>query len=444
MVRIPTIAKVEVFPVAGHDCMELNLSGAHAPYFTRNIVILTDSNGVEGVGEVPGGQKITAAIEATKELVLGTSIADYKQTLNKVRTWLDENIKDDVRGLQTFDLRTGVHVVTAYEAPLLDLLGKFLNVPAAALMGDGIQRDKVRFLSYLFYIGDRKKTDLPYEEEPDSDCDWYRLRHEEALTPEKIVALAKATHDKYGFEDFKLKGGVLAPKEELKAVQAIKAAFPDARVDLDPNGCWSLKEALEIAPQLKECLAYCEDPCGAENGYSGREIMAEFKRDSGMPTATNMINTDWRQMYHSIAQRSVDIPLADPHFWTMNGSVRVGQLCNDFGLMWGCHSNNHFDISLAMVVQCAAAIPGKMNGIDTHWIWQEGRERLTKEPMQIVDGCIALPQKGGLGIEVDREQVLKANKLYLDNCLGARNDAIGMQYLIPGWKFDNKKPCLVR
>ena len=444
MSNIPTIAKVEVFPVAGHDCMELNLSGAHAPYFTRNIVILTDSNGVEGVGEVPGGQKITAAIEATAHLVLGTSIADYKQTLNKVRAWLDENIKDDVRGLQTFDLRTGVHVVTAYEAPLLDLLGKFLNVPAAALMGDGIQRDKVRFLSYLFYIGDRKKTDLPYEEEPDADCDWYRLRHEEALTPEKIVALAKATHEKYGFEDFKLKGGVLPHKEELKAVQAIKAAFPEARVDLDPNGCWSLKEALEIAPQLKECLAYCEDPCGAENGYSGREIMAEFKRESGMPTATNMINTDWRQMYHSIAQRSVDIPLADPHFWTMNGSVRVGQLCNDFGLMWGCHSNNHFDISLAMVVQCAAAIPGKMNGIDTHWIWQEGRERLTKEPMQIVDGCIDLPKKGGLGIEVDREQVMKANKLYVDNCLGARDDAIGMQYLIPGWKFDNKKPCLVR
>ena len=444
MSNIPTIAKVEVFPVAGHDCMELNLSGAHAPYFTRNIVILTDSNGVEGVGEVPGGQKITAAIEATKELVLGTSIADYKQTLNKVRAWLDTNIKDDVRGLQTFDLRTGVHVVTAYEAPLLDLLGKFLNVPAAALMGDGIQRDKVRFLSYLFYVGDRKKTDLPYEEEPDSDCDWYRLRHEEALTPEKIVALAKATHEKYGFEDFKLKGGVLPPKEELKAVQAIKAAFPEARVDLDPNGCWSLKEALEIATQLKECLAYCEDPCGAENGYSGREIMAEFKRESGMPTATNMINTDWRQMYHSIVQRSVDIPLADPHFWTMNGSVRVGQLCNDFGLMWGCHSNNHFDISLAMVVQCAAAIPGKMNGIDTHWIWQEGRERLTKEPMQIVGGCIELPQKGGLGIEVDREQVMKAHKLYMDNCLGARDDAIGMQYLIPGWTFDNKKPCLVR
>ena len=440
----PIVEKMEIFPVAGTDCMELNLSGAHAPYFTRNIVILTDSNGVEGVGEVPGGQKITAALESVKDLVVGTRIVDYKQTLNKVRAWLNANIKDDVRGLQTFDLRTGVHVVTAVEAPLLDLMGKFLDVPAAALLGDGIQRERVRFLSYLFYVGDQKKTDLPYTDESDSDCEWYRIRHNEALTPEAIVAQAKATHEKYGFEDFKLKGGVLEPEEELKAVQALKAAFPDARIDLDPNGCWSLEKSLELAPELKKVLAYCEDPCGAENGFSGRETMAEFKRDSGMPTATNMIDTDWRQMCHCISLRSVDIPLADPHFWTMNGPVRVGQMCNDFGLMWGCHSNNHFDISLAMVVQCAAAVPGKMNGIDTHWIWQEGREHLTKQPMQIVDGCIDLPKAPGLGIEIDREQILKANKLYVENCLGARNDAIGMQYLIPGWKFDNKRPCLVR
>ena len=440
----PIVEKMEIFPVAGTDCMELNLSGAHAPYFTRNIVILTDSNGVEGVGEVPGGQKITAALESVKDLVVGTRIVDYKQTLNKVRAWLNANIKDDVRGLQTFDLRTGVHVVTAVEAPLLDLMGKFLDVPAAALLGDGIQRERVRFLSYLFYVGDQKKTDLPYTDESDSDCEWYRIRHNEALTPEAIVAQAKATHEKYGFEDFKLKGGVLEPEEELKAVQALKAAFPDARIDLDPNGCWSLEKSLELAPELKKVLAYCEDPCGAENGFSGRETMAEFKRDSGMPTATNMIDTDWRQMCHCISLRSVDIPLADPHFWTMNGSVRVGQMCNDFGLMWGCHSNNHFDISLAMMTQCAAAVPGKLNGIDTHWIWQEGRERLTKQPMQIVDGCIDLPKAPGLGIEIDREQILKANKLYVENCLGARNDAIGMQYLIPGWKFDNKRPCLVR
>ena len=447
--KTPVITDMKVIPCAGYDSMLLSLSGAHGPLFTRNIVIITDNSGSTGIGEVHGGDDITKILESYIPLVVGKTIGEYKSIISSIRNNGYVPGGNDGQGLQKLDLsnlKFVVHAETAVECALLDLMGKFLEVPAAALMGDGIQRERVRFLSYLFYVGDRKKTDLEYEEEPDADCDWYRLRHEEALTPEAIVALAKATHEKYGFEDFKLKGGVLAPKEELKAVQAVKAAFPNARVDLDPNGCWSLKESLEIAPQLKECLAYCEDPCGAENGFSGREIMAEFKRESGMPTATNMINTDWRQMYHSIMERSVDIPLADPHFWTMEGSVRVGQLCNDFGLMWGCHSNNHFDISLAMVVQCAAAIPGKMNGIDTHWIWQEGRERLTKQPMQIVDGCINLPKKGGLGIEVDREQVLKAHQLYLDKCYGkgARNDAVGMQYLIPGWTFDNKKPCLVR
>ena len=442
---IPVVEKMEVFPVAGFDSMELNLSGAHAPYFTRNIVILTDSNGVEGIGEVPGGQKITNALEAVKDLVIGTKISDYKNTLNRVRAWLDANIKDDVRGLQTFDLRTGVHVVTAIEAPLLDLMGKFLEVPAASLMGDGLQRTSVRFLSYLFYVGDRKKTTLPYMDESDSDCEWYRLRNEEAMDPEHIVALAKATAEKYGFEDFKLKGGVFEPEEEYKAVAAIKKAFPNARVDLDPNGCWSLEKSLEMAPKFKEILAYIEDPCGAENGFSGREVMAEFRQESGMFTATNMIDTDWRQMRHCIELKAVDIPLADPHFWTMEGSVRVGQLCNDFGLMWGCHSNNHFDISLAMVAQCAAAIPGRMNGIDTHWIWQEGINRLTKNPMQIEGGCIHnIDKMVGLGVEVDREQIMKANKLYMDNCLGARDDAIGMQFLVPNWKFDNKRPCMVR
>ncbi|MBQ6506835.1 MAG: glucarate dehydratase, partial [Clostridia bacterium] len=158
MPMIPKITAMDVYPVAGHDSMELNLSGAHAPYFTRNVVVLTDSEGNLGVGEVPGGQKITKALEDVKHLVIDTRIADYKATLNRVRDWLNANIKDDVRGLQTFDLRTGVHVVTAIEAPLLDLMGKFLDVPAAALMGDGIQRERVRFLSYLFYIGDRKKT----------------------------------------------------------------------------------------------------------------------------------------------------------------------------------------------------------------------------------------------------------------------------------------------
>jgi glucarate dehydratase len=260
-----------------------------------------------------------------------------------------------------------------------------------------------------------------------------------------VVALARASKDLYGFSDFKLKGGVLAGKEEIEAVKALKGAFPEARITLDPNGGWLLKDAIELCRDMGGILSYCEDPCGAEGVYSGREILAEFRRATGLPTATNMIATDWRELSHSVALQSVDIPLADPHFWTMAGSVRVGQLCDALGLTWGSHSNNHFDISLAMFSQTAAAVPGRQTAIDTHWIWQEGTERLTKEPLQIRDGFITIPDKPGLGIEVDMDQVMKANQLYRDSCAdGARNDAMGMQYLIPGWKFDPKRPCLVR
>jgi len=441
---IPTITKMEVWPVAGKDCMELNLSGAHGPYFTRNIVVLTDSTGNTGVGEVPGGQKITKALEESKDIVVGSKISEYKSTMLRVSDMLNKTVKDDVRGNQTFDLRTGVHVLTAIEAPCLDLLGKYLEVPVCELLGEGQQRDSVRFLGYLFFVGNPKKTDLPYAEETSSDCAWYKLRHEEALDAEHVVALCKAAKEKYGFKDFKLKGGVLAGDEEMKVIKAMKKAFPDARMDLDPNGAWSLEQACKYVNDMHGILTYCEDPCGAEGVYSGREVMSEFRRRTGFPTATNMIATDWRQVGHSLESQAVDIILADPHFWTMAGSVRVAQMCHEFGYTWGSHSNNHFDISLAMCAQVGAAVPGVYNALDTHWIWQEGIERLTKKPMQIVDGCIKIPKTPGLGVEVDMDQVRKAHEVYEKNCLGARNDAIAMQYLIPGWKFDAKKPCLVR
>ena len=444
MSKSPKITAMEVWPVAGHDCMELNLSGAHAPYFTRNIVILHANNGDTGVGEVPGGKKITAALEECVPLVVGTEVGDYKNTLLKIKTYLDSKGEEDVRGNQTFDLRTGVHVLTAIEAPCLDLLGKHLGLPVCRLLGDGQQRDKVRMLGYLFFVGDIDKTDMPYLKEDDSDCDWYRLRHREALTADKIVAFAKATHEKYGFRDFKLKGGVLPGNEEMDVIRELKKAFPDARIDLDPNGGWLLSQAVEYVKGMKGILTYCEDPCGAEGVYSGREIMSEFRRRTGFPTATNMIATDWREVGHSLESQSVDIILADPHFWTMNGSVRVAQMCHEFGYTWGSHSNNHFDISLAMFTHVGAAVPGEYNALDTHWIWQEGIDRLTKEPLQIKDGCVAVPEKPGLGIEIDMEQVKKANALYLENCLGGRDDSVVMQYLIPGWKFDAKRPCLVR
>jgi glucarate dehydratase len=395
------------------------------------------------VGEVPGGEKIRQTLEEARSLVVGKTLGEYKNVMAAVRNRFAERDAGG-RGLQTFDLRTTIHVVTGIEAAMLDLLGQFLDVPVAALLGDGQQRDSVEMLGYLFYLGDRNKTPLAYRSQPDERCDWYRLRHEEALTPASVVRLAEAAYEKYGFNDFKLKGGVLAGEEEAEAVTALAERFPQARITLDPNGAWSLNEAVSLGRQLRNVLAYAEDPCGAEQGFSGREVMAEFRRATGLPTATNMIATDWRQMGHTLQLQSVDIPLADPHFWTMQGSVRVAQMCHEFGLTWGSHSNNHFDISLAMFTHVAAAAPGKITAIDTHWIWQEGDQRLTREPLQIVGGRIEVPKKPGLGIELDRDRLMKAHELYMANGLGARDDAQGMQYLVPDWVFDPKRPCLVR
>ncbi|HUR89531.1 MAG TPA: glucarate dehydratase [Ramlibacter sp.] len=438
----PVVRQMRVVPVAGRDAMLLNLSGAHAPFFTRNIVIVTDNAGHTGVGEVPGGEKIRRTLEDARPLVEGQTVGNMNAILDAMRTKFADRDAGG-RGQQTFDLRTTIHAVTAVESALLDLQGQHLGVPVAALLGEGQQRDSVQMLGYLFYVGDRRKTNLPYASEPDAKDDWQRLRHDEAMTPQAVVRLAEAAQQRYGFQDFKLKGGVLRGEDEIEAVTALHERFPDARITLDPNGGWLLKDAIRLMCDMHDVVAYAEDPCGAEEGFSGREVMAEFRRATGLPTATNMVATDWRQLAHALALQAVDIPLADPHFWTMQGSVRVAQTCRDWGLTWGSHSNNHFDVSLAMFTHVGAAAPGKVTAIDTHWIWQDG-QRLTKEPLQIRGGCIDVPKKPGLGIELDMAEVEKANALYQQHGLGARDDAIAMQFLVPNWKFDPKRPCMVR
>ena len=348
------------------------------------------------------------------------------------------------RGAQTFDLRTTIHAVAGLECALLDLLGQHLGVPVAALLGEGVQRDVVPVLGYLFYVGDRTKTELGYRAAgPATGDEWLRLRDEPALDAAAIVRLAEAAEARYGFVDFKLKGGALAGEAEVDAVTALHERFPKSRIALDPNGCWPLAEATRLLRDCREVLAYAEDPCGAEGGFSGREVMAEFRRATGLPTATNMIATDWRQLVHALALQAVDIPLADPHFWTLSGSVRVAQTCRDWGLTWGSHSNNHFDVSLAMFTHVAAAAPGRITAIDTLWIWQDG-ERLTKAPLRIEGGAIRVPTAPGLGVELDMAEVERAHALYLRQGLGARDDAVAMQSLIPNWLCDPKRPALVR
>ena len=438
----PKVIDMTVYPVAGHDSPLLTLSGCHAPYFTRNVVVLKDDSGNLGIGEIHGGEHITKQLESYKPFVLGERVSEYRKVLTNIRRSRERAVQDTGEGLQQLNLSNLKFVVqseAAIECAMLDLLGKFLELPIAALLGEGgIQREAVEFLGYLFYSADSHKIDLPYEK-GDSGGSWELLRRTEMMTPEAIVRQARVLKDKYGFNNFKLKGGVLAGEEEMKAVDALKTAFPDARINIDPNGAWTLEEAIALTQDRKNVLTYIEDPCGPEQGFSSREIMAEYRDATGIPVATNMIATNWRQFHHAAALRSINIVLADPHFWTLNGSVRMAYLLNEWGLTWGSHSNNHFDITLATFVQVAAAAPGNIAPVDTHWIWQDG-ESLLKEPLSFADGKIKLPDKPGLGVDIDLDKLEKQNALYHQMDFKDRDDTIAMQYLEEGWQFDPNRP----
>src|SRR5580692_7569762 len=161
----PRVTRMRVIPVAGLDSMLLNLSGAHAPYFIRNVILLTDSAGHVGVGEVPGGEPIRGVLEEATPLVIGARIGDRERVLNSV---LGRFAHRDAsgRGLQTFDQRVAIHAATAIESALLDLLGQFLELPVASLLGEGRQRDRIEVLGYLFFVGDKSRTNLPYRGDP--------------------------------------------------------------------------------------------------------------------------------------------------------------------------------------------------------------------------------------------------------------------------------------
>lgn len=444
----PVVTEMQVIPVAGYDSMLMTLSGAHAPWFTRNLVIIKDSAGHTGIGEIHGGDYTCDALKSCIPFVTGKPIGRYRWILDQIHKASGHAAEDDGEGIQTLDISKLKFVVKAewaIECALLDLLGQYLELPMCELLGNGKQRDRIETLGYLFYVSDKDKAreQLPYIDESDSRDAWFRLRRQEMLTPERIVEQAQVLHEKYGFQNFKLKGGVLTGEEEMQAVRALKQAFPDGRINIDPNGAWSLQEAIRICKPMEGILTYIEDPCGPEAGYSSREIMAEFKNAVNLPVATNMIATDWRQFYHASALKAVDIVLADPHFWGFGGSVRMAQLLQDWGLTWGSHSNNHFDITLAAFAHVAAAAPGHPTALDTHWIWQDG-QNLLKDTPEITGGYLQVPSGPGLGVTIDMDRVMEANRLYEQLPVHDRDDAMAMQYLIPGWKYDCKRPALVR
>ena len=393
---------------------------------------------------MPGGEAIRSTIADAAALLVGQPVATYRSLLRSVADRFADRDAGG-RGLQTFDLRTTVHAVTALESALLDLAGQAQGVPVAELLGDGQQRASVPMLGYLFYVGDPDATDLPYLREPDGADDWERLRREAALTPEAVVRLAEAAQAALRLHRLQAQGRRARRRGGGRRRHRAPRALPRRPDHPRPQRRLAARRRDPAAAAVATTSSRTPRTRAAPRAATpGREVMAEFKRATGLRTATNMIATDWRQMAHAVRTNAVDIPLADPHFWTMAGSVRVAQLCHDFGLTWGSHSNNHFDVSLAMFTHVGAAAPGEITALDTHWIWQDGQgltERAARDPRRRDRGADRRPASAsGSTATGSRPRTSSTSS----TASAPATTASPCSTWCPGWTFDPKRPCLVR
>lgn len=417
------IKHVRVTPIAFRDAPLLNASGIHEPYALRSIIEVESDNGFIGLGESYGDAPVLSVLQAMKESLVGLDPFD----LNGLRSRVRATVARIQPGNQTgAELAPGSHpskqvanAYSAFEVAFLDLQARSLNMPLVDLLG-GAVRQEVPFSAYLF-LKYAEHVDSPYT--PD--------RWGEGISPEQIVAQAQKMIDENGFKSIKLKAGtLLGPEHEVACIKALKKAFPDAPLRIDPNGNWSLETAIRMAELMGDDLQYYEDPC------PGLEGMAELHRRTGIPLATNMVVTDFDEFRRSVALNSVQIVLADHHYW---GGLRdtqiLSRMCETFGLGVSMHSNSHLGISLMAMTHVAAAVPNLSYACDTHYPWQEEDEEVIKGgKLKIRNGCVAITDAPGLGVELDYDQLAKLHEQFNRIDIRSRDDVRQMQKYRPDWK----------
>lgn len=421
----PRIREIHITPIAIVDPPLLNAAGLHAPYALRTIVeIVTDDN-ISGISEIPGNRDIDEALAVTKELLTGLDVFN----LNEIRRVLDarfgaETIK---RGETPWDQRKLVHIFSAVEVACLDIIGKVTGRPVVDLLG-GQLRDWVPFAAYLFYKYEGAGGELGFGIDPAAQG-WAAARQASALTPDEIVAQAKAMCAEFGFQSIKLKGGVFEPQQEVAAMFALRDAFPDMPLRIDPNALWTVETAIQYGKQMEPILEYLEDPT------RGQANMALVRNALKTPLATNMCTTSFEDIPNSIAVGAEDIILSDHHFWGgLRASITLAGICDTFGRGLSMHSNSHLGISLAAMVHLGAALPTFTYALDTHYPWQSD-EVIVGGRFTFEDGAVAVPQGPGLGVELDRDALAKLHQNYVACGLTKRDDQIEMQKVQPGWTF---------
>jgi glucarate dehydratase len=418
------ISEIHITPVAAPDPPLLNAAGLHAPYALRLIVEIVSDVGLSGWGEIPGSEATLSALEHAADHLIGMD----PWGLNAIDGVLATLAKPDQRGANPWDQRSWVHVRSAIEAACYDLMGKSVERPVVDLLG-GAARNRVPFAAYLFYKYEGAGGEFGFGRD-ESASGWFAARQEAALDPEGVVAQAQAMVEHYGFKSIKLKGGAFEPQLEVDAILALREAFGGhVPLRLDPNAIWRVDTAISAGKRLESLLEYYEDP------VRGQENMAVLARAVDIPLATNMCTTSFADLPGSVAHQSEAIILSDHHFWGgFRASLDLARFCQVFGRGLSMHSNSHLGISLAAMTHLAAATPNLTYDCDSHYPWQDGHDLLV-EPLQFVDGAIAVPRGAGLGIEVDRERLAQLHEQYLACGLTERNDEIEMQKIQPGWAF---------
>lgn len=416
------IKQVRVTPIAFRDAPLLNASGIHEPYALRSIIEVESDNGIIGLGESYGDAPVLSVLQAMQESLVGLDPFD----LNGLRARVVKTVAALKPGTAGAELAPGSHpskqvanAYSAFEVAFLDLQARSLGMPLVDLLG-GAVRDEVPFSAYLF-LKYAEHVGSPYK--PD--------RWGEGISPEQIVAQARTMIEENGFKSIKLKAGtLLGPEHEVACIKALRQAFPGTPLRIDPNGNWSVETSLRMAELMGDDLQYYEDPC------PGLEGMAEVHKRTGIPLATNMVVTDFDEFRRSVALNSVQIVLADHHYW---GGLRdtqiLARMCDTFGLGVSMHSNSHLGISLMAMTHVAAAVPNLSYACDTHYPWQEPDEEVIKGgKLPIVYGCVKLTRAPGLGVELDYDQLAKLHEQFLSCGIRQRNDVTQMQKYDPSWK----------
>jgi glucarate dehydratase len=408
------ITGARITPVAFVDPPLLNTVGVHQPYALRAIIQLDTDAGLVGLGETYADQAHLARLEAASKAIAGLDVF----ALNAIRAAIAERLRGDVTAVGTAGMITSAsavdQVLSPFEVACLDVQGHATGRPVSDLLG-GIVRDAVPFSAYLFY---------KWAAHPGGEPDAFG----EALDPDGIVAQARRIIDEYGFTAIKLKGGVFAPEEEMAAIEALRAAFPEHPLRLDPNAAWTPETSVKVASGLAGILEYLEDPTPGLDG------MADVARQAPMPLATNMCVVAFDHLAPAVAKESVRVVLSDHHYWGgLQRSRLLAGICETFGLGLSMHSNSHLGISLAAMVHLAATTPNLTYACDTHWPWKS-EEIVKPGVLEFVDGSVAVPTTPGLGVEIDANALAGLHEQYLRCGIRDRDDTGYMKSIDPDYE----------